>query len=157
VCILKDGKTLVTGSLDQSLRVWDLATGAAQRMLNNHTGAVVALAERPSQEAGALPVIASVGEDRTVRFWQPTIGRLVRWAKLPSAGLDAAWSPDGAVLYVSCRDGHLRRIDPDTVEVLADRPVLDVWAYSLAVHPGGRQILVGGQGGDLKAVDIAEP
>jgi WD40 repeat protein len=157
VCILKDGKTLVTGGLDQSLRVWEVFTGEAQLTRNNHTGAIVALAERPPTEAGALSVIASVGEDRTVRFWQPTIGRLMRFARLPSAGLDAAWSLDGAALYVSCRDGHLRRIDPDTVEVLDDRPVLDGWAYSLAVHPGGRQILVGGQGGDLKAVDIAEP
>jgi WD40 repeat protein len=157
VCILEDGKTLVTGGLDQSLRVWDVSFGETKLTRNNHTGAVVAIVERPSADPAALPMIASVGEDRTVRFWQPTIGRLVRWAKLPSAGLDAAWSPDGAALYVSCRDGHLRRIDPDTVEVLEDRPVLDGWAYTLAVHPEGRQILVGGQGGNLKAVDIAGP
>lgn len=157
VCILNDGKTVVTGGIDQSLRVWDVASGAAKLTRNNHTGAVVAIAERPSADPGALPMVASVGEDRTVRFWQPTIGRLMRFAKLPSAGLDAAWSQDGAALYVSCRDGHLRRIDPDTVEIVEDRHVLDGWAYSLAIHPAGRQILVGGQNGGLTVVDIAIP
>jgi WD40 repeat protein len=155
VRLVGGGRTVVTASVDQSLRVWDADSGAPQRTLNNHTGPVGAMAVRPQTVETALPVAASVGDDRTVRFWQPTIGRLMRFAKLPSIPLDCAWTPDGAALLVTCRDGHLRRIDPDTVEVLEDRPVLDGWAYSLAVHPDGLHALVGGQGGELRVVPIA--
>jgi WD40 repeat protein len=155
VHFLEAGRTVVTASVDQSLRVWDADSGAPQRTLNNHTAPVGAMAVRPLTVETALPVAASVGDDRTVRFWQPTIGRLMRFAKLPSIPLDCAWTPDGAALVVTCRDGHLRRIDPDTVEVLEDRPVLDGWAYSLAVHPGGQHAVVGGQGGELRVVPIA--
>lgn len=155
VHFVEAGRTVVSASVDQSLRVWDAESGAPRRTLNNHTAPVGAMAVRPQPDETALPVVASVGDDRTVRFWQPTIGRLMRFAKLPSIPLDCAWTPDGAALLVACRDGRLRRIDPDTVEVLEDRPVLGGWAYSLAVHPDGRHALVGGQGGELRVVPIA--
>ena len=68
--------------MDQSLRVWDQSSGAIVRVLDNHTDEVRDLAPRPRGEG--LPMIASAAADRTVRLWQPTIGRLVRFARLPA-------------------------------------------------------------------------
>ena len=50
------------------------------------------------------PLIASSGEDNTVRFWQPTIGRLVKFVKLPSVPLDIDWTVDGARVVAACQN-----------------------------------------------------
>ena len=145
---------LLTAGVDQSIRVWK-TTGAQPtivRALENHTEAVHDLAVRP-QEEGALPVIASVGEDMTVRLWQPTIGRLMRFARLGRVvPLAVDWAANGQTIVVACDDGHVRLIDPDTVEVVADLPAIDGWAYALAVHPDGRQVVVGGENAAIKRV-----
>lgn len=152
LAFLPDGGNLLSGGIDNSLRVWNLKTGKLRRTLDNHKAPVVDLAVRPAQDG--LPMIASAGEDKTIRFWQPTIGRLVRFARLPSAPLAIAWTLDGRRLCASCRDGHLRIVDPDTVEIVADLPALDGWAYSLAVTRDGKHAIVAGEQSQVVVVDL---
>ena len=47
--------TLVSAGRDQSMRLWDLASGKALRTFDNHTGAIVGLAVRPGLPAGSTP------------------------------------------------------------------------------------------------------
>ena len=154
VCFLPGDELLVSAGLDQSLRVWNVETGEAIRSLNNHTRPVHDLALRPSTAHTGLPVIASVADDRTVRLWQPTIGRMVRFARLPSIPLSAAWSADGVRLIVTCRDGHVRLLDPDTIQVTRDIPVTDGDAYCLATSSDGQQVVVGGRDGRLVRITV---
>jgi len=150
LCFLRTGNLLISGSLDQNLRVWNTESAEMVRTLNNHTKEIHQLALRPV--AGGLPMIASVSGDRTVRLWQPTIGRMVRFAQLNSIPLAVAWLPDGSQLAVAATDGHVRLIDPDTVEIIQDIPAVDGWAYSLGVHPTDGSLLVGGRNGQLKRI-----
>ena len=145
-----------SGGVDRILRVWRRDSFEAERTLNNHTGTVRDLAVRPSLEGHTalegLTMLASAGADRTVRLWQPKIGRLVRFARLSSAPLDIDWLPDGSRLVAACEDGRIRIIDPDLASV---EHVLDGtpgWAYTLVVAPDGESVLVGGQGGALRRV-----
>ena len=141
---------LVSAGIDQSLRVWKTRTGELKRSLNIHTRPIHALAARPVVEG--LPMITSVSEDRTVRFWQPTIGRMVRFARLESQPLCAAWLPDGSQVVVACTNGHVYFVDPDTVKVIRDVPAVEGWAYALAVHPTSGRVVVGGSDGQLSVV-----
>lgn len=150
LCFLKDKKTLVSAGIDQSLRVWDVDSGELIRSLHQHTKPVHALALRPAE--GGLPMVASAAGDRSVRFWQPTIGRMIRYARLEAEPLDIAWLNDGSRIVVACRDGHVRVVDPDTVEVTQDLPAIDGWAYSLAVHPTDGSVVVGGVNGQVRRV-----
>jgi WD40 repeat protein len=149
---LPGGAEVVTAGLDESLRVWDAEKGTLSRTLSNHTRPVLGLAVRPG--AGMPPLVASVGEGRTVRLWQPTVGRLVRFARLKSVPLTVAWGRDGQTLLVACKDGRLRVIDPDTMDVVREVRAIDGLAYSLAVGPDG-SALVGGQDGQLSRVVLA--
>jgi WD40 repeat protein len=97
-------------------------------------------------------LIASIGADRTLRFWQPTIGRLVRFARLPSEPLAVEWTADGSHAAATFADGHLRLIDPNTVEVVHDLPVLAGWAYTLARSPRDGSFFVGGENGRMQRV-----
>jgi WD40 repeat protein len=146
---------VVSASLDQSLRVWSADSGELKRGLENHTRGVLGLAVRPGQKGDGPAVVASIGEDRTVRFWQPTIGRMMRFARLDAAPLSLAWI-DEARLAVGCADGKVRLIDLQTATIDAEIPALDGWAYAIAVAPGGKELLVGGGGGTLKRVTLPE-
>lgn len=144
---------LVTGGVDESLRVWEYSLKAsvpavAKRTFTNHTRQVVDLALRPAHE-DTPPVMASIGEDHTVRLWQPTIGRMMRFAKLESAPQAVCWVSDGKWLAVACKDGKVRMINPDTVEVSREIDAVNGPAYSLTVDSRG-MLLVGGAGGQLK-------
>ena len=151
--LLRKDDRLVSAGIDQNLRVWDFGSGELLRSLNNHTLPVHALALRPGDHS--LAMVASASEDRTVRLWQPSIGRMVRFARLPSVPLDVAWLVDGSRIVVACDDGRIRVIDPDTVKVTGDLPALDGWAYTLAVHPRDHSLVVGGSDGQLKRVELS--
>ena len=144
---------LVTASIDQSLRVWDTSTGQESRTLNNHTDMIHAIAARPVTD-DAPPIVASVSSDKSVRFWQPTIGRMVRFRRMPSIPRAIVWSPDGRHVFVTSQDGSLARIDHETAEVTWTSRALNGWCYSLAVDAQGKRIAVGGQDGQLKLIRI---
>ena len=149
-CYSLDGKTLITAGVDRSLRVWDARNGTRRGVLENHTRAVHDLTMRPARTPEELPLLASVSDDRTVRFWQPTIGRLVRFVRFESAALAVDWTADGKRAVVTCSDGHVRVVDPETVEVVEDLAAIRGWAYSLAVSPRAREVVVGGEKGELR-------
>jgi WD40 repeat protein len=153
VVYLTDGRTLVSGGVDHSLRVWDAESGRSIRQLDNHTGAVLGLALRPGQPPDAMPMVASIGTDLTVRFWEPTRGRMVRFARVPSSPLALAWSPDGRTLAVACRDGHVRLVDANTVAFSSDLSVLEGPAFGVAAAPDGTSILVCGARRQLRRID----
>jgi len=151
VCILTGQQILVSAGDDQSLRVWDLQKGEVIRSLNQHTKVVHDLALRPSD--GGLPMIASAAGDRTIRFWQPTIGRMVRYVRLDSEPLSIAWLDSDRVV-AACVDGHVRVVDANDVTVTASQAAIDGWAYAIAVNAVDGTVAVAGTGGQIRRVDL---
>ncbi|MBC8352710.1 MAG: hypothetical protein H8E66_12010 [Planctomycetes bacterium] len=152
VAFLPDGY-FVSGSRDSTLRVWQQSSKDLIRTLNNHTNEIHDVAARPGPTKPPH-VIASSSADRTVRFWLPVRGRLMRFAKLPSAALDIEWTSDGAMLVAACADGHVRIIDPDTVQIVRDVEVGNGWLYTIAISPNGDDLFVGGVNGLMQVVKI---
>ena len=82
VCFSPDGKQLVSGSLDETVRLWDVETGACVKTLGGH-GAEDADDEPEDDEYGEVDSdgvnsvcfspdgrrLASGSTDRTVRLW----------------------------------------------------------------------------------------
>lgn len=156
VSFLQRTDLVVSAGMDQSLRVWNASDGQLLRTLDNHTRPIHAVAVRPADDSTELPIIASVSDDRTVRVWQPTIGRMVRFARLPAVPLDLKWSLDGRWIVASCDDGHVRVIDPDSVTIVRDVAALAGWAYCLAIHPNKHGIAVGGVRGKVKRLSLPD-
>ena len=65
-----DGRFLVSGSEDVTLKIWDTATGNVLRTLSGHDQAVLAAAISPDGK-----LIASGGADQTVRVWDVVTGQ----------------------------------------------------------------------------------
>jgi WD40 repeat protein len=87
-----DGQELaVTSRADDTIRLVVPSTGRVVHTLNEHTGAVRAVAYNPDSRR-----LASAGADRTVRLWDATTGRLLH--TLHGHGEEAlcvAFNPDG--------------------------------------------------------------
>ncbi|MBX2914194.1 MAG: caspase family protein [Cyclobacteriaceae bacterium] len=60
----RDGKKLLSASWDGSIRLWDIATGLAEKKFTGHQGAVHVAMFNNSENG-----IYSAGADRIIRFW----------------------------------------------------------------------------------------
>ena len=74
----------LSAGVDGTIRVWNIDTGKHVRTFDNHTKSVTAISVRGGDKWKQTPWLASASDDNTVRFWQPTIGRMLRFTKLES-------------------------------------------------------------------------
>jgi WD40 repeat protein len=66
VALSPDGKTLASGSIDDTIKLWDVATGKEQATLKGHTFEVNSVAYSPD---GKTLASATGGGDRTIKLW----------------------------------------------------------------------------------------
>lgn len=104
VAISPDGKLLATGSYDQKIKLWDIASGKELQSLSAHNGAIFDLAFRPDGK-----ILASASGDRTVKLWNVATGKRVETLSQPLKEQHAlAWSPDGKRLAAAGVDNRIR-------------------------------------------------
>lgn len=131
VCFVGTSNLVVSAGVDHTVQMWESDSGQLVRKFDNHVGTVYDVAMRPSAGNGDLAWMATASEDRTVRFWQPTLGRMVRFTKLESAPLCLAWNEDGSRVMAGCQDGTVREIDPVTLDVKVHESRTAVPIYTL--------------------------
>ncbi|MEZ2278557.1 MAG: DUF5110 domain-containing protein [Microcoleus sp.] len=68
VAISPDGNTLVTGSADKNIKVWNLKTGQVIRTLNGHSSWITAVAIAPVQQFVSEQPLDSL----KIRIWHGT-------------------------------------------------------------------------------------
>ena len=87
-----DGKTLVSGGSDRTIRFWNVATGQEIAKIERHTESVAALALSSNGK-----LLASAGSDKIVRVWDmQTRGLLHEFQQEPSVFVPSlSFSPDG--------------------------------------------------------------
>lgn len=94
VAISPDGKTLASASADTSIKLWDLESGTEIRTLEANCGLVFAVRFHPSGQ-----MLASVHEqDKSVKFWHPATGKLIRTMSTEVEIVSATVSPDWTTL-----------------------------------------------------------
>ncbi len=127
-----DGDTLVTGSEDSTIRVWDVATKRCLRTLTAHTSAVNCVCFTPD---GARLVSGS--DDCTIKVWNPETWELER-TLTGSRGYVSEVHPAGQGRVASSgNDGTIRVWDLSTGECLRQMQQ-GSWVNAMDASPDGR-------------------
>src|SRR5712692_6406091 len=97
-----DERTLASGSLDGSVKLWEVESGAPLWTVGPING-MQSLAFAPDGRT-----LASGGNETTVRLWDAKLGTALEDLPHPGAVFSLAWSPDGRLLASGGFDGHIR-------------------------------------------------
>ena len=105
-----DGKTLASGSSDNTIKLWDVKTGKEQATLEGHTDAVFSVAYSPDGKT-----LASGSVDKTIKLWDVATGKEQATLKgHTEAVISVAYSPDGKTLASGSRDKTIKLWDVKT-------------------------------------------
>src|SRR5271154_857188 len=105
-----DGQLVASASDDETVRLWDAATGAVRGTLEGHSDSVSAVAFSPDGQ-----LVASASDDKTVRLWDTTTGVVHGTLEGHSDSVTAiAFSPDGQLVASASRDKTVRLWDAAT-------------------------------------------
>lgn len=146
-----DGKKLASGSLDTTVRVWNVAAQQTILIYPGHRQGVEAVAW--SQNAG---LIASGGRDDLVRIWDSTTGEnQIITPGLGSEVSSLAWTVDGASVLVGTLGSGLRDITVVDASVAPIGPkTLDV--DTIALSPNGQLLATGLKSGLVTISSVAD-
>jgi len=133
-----DDRRIASGGVDQTVRVWDCATGKQVACLEGHHGTISGVAFLPGDQG-----IVSAAADRTIRLWHADDATPL--AKLPLPQYDVtclAGVPGDNTVCLGTAEGTVLRFRAETLEVEVlfehEGPVL-----SLAVSSDGRFLAAG--------------
>ena len=109
-----DGKTLASGSYDETVKLWEAATGKLLTTFQGHTNTVSSVAWSPDGNT-----LASGSGDQTVKLWEASTGKLLTTFQGHTGAISSvAWSPDGNTLASGSRDKTVKLWEgPGTSEI----------------------------------------
>ena len=106
-----DGKLLVSGSEDTTVKVWELSTGQPICTITGHSNFVNSIAISPDGK-----LIASCGDD-IIKLWKLNTGEEIYTLSGHSAVIHSVtFSPDGQILASGANDKMIKLWNPNTGE-----------------------------------------
>ncbi|KAF5366464.1 hypothetical protein D9757_013587 [Collybiopsis confluens] len=142
VAVSPNGQQVVSGSYDQTVRIWNVQTG--QQIgdpLHGHTGWVSSVAFSPDGQQ-----VVSGSHDQTVRIWNVQTGQQIGDPLHGHTNLvtSVAFSPDGQQVVSGSYDKTVRIWNVQTGQQIGDplhgHPSA---VYSVAFSPDGQQVVSG--------------
>ena len=149
VAFSPDGKTVLTGSMDKTARLWDAATGRELRQFRGHQSGVRAVAYSPDGKT------ILTGSDGTAQLWNVDTGEPIHHALKYNFGrsMAVAFNPNGKIVATGT-DGEVRLWDAATGQPIGP-PHLEGLSSVVAFSPDGSLLLAGSRTGTAWLLDSA--
>jgi WD40 repeat protein len=144
-----NGKILVTGSTDTTVKLWDTSKGEEIRTIAGHTGAIRSIAFSAD---GRL--LASTGDDKRISVWNAGTGEQLRILAGHEGRVNAiVFSPDGNLLASAGDDKTIRLWNSATGTLVRTLTGHNSRVFSVGFSPDGRLLASGG----AAQVDLSPP
>ncbi|TWT29590.1 Serine/threonine-protein kinase PknD [Posidoniimonas corsicana] len=157
VAFSADGKYLLSGSYDNSLRLWDVDQNQTLKTLRGHGSGVRACAFAPDGRWAA-----SGGQDQSVRLWDIAgyeESRILRGRVLndhSDAVLSARFSADGSRVITASRDRSSKLWDAENGSLLTTfQEGHEYLASSAVFFDNGRRVATGAGDNSVRVWDVA--
>ncbi|MDP2854179.1 MAG: caspase family protein [Smithellaceae bacterium] len=154
VGLSSDGKQIISGgNINNSLKLWDAATGRQSQALAGDTDVVYAVAFSPDVRYGV-----SGSANNTIKLWDGTTGKEIKafaGQTKDDLVLSVAFSSDSRHILSGGSDNTLKLWDIATGREIKTFSGHAGWVTSVAFSPDGRYALSGSLDNTLKLWDIA--
>ena len=151
-----DGKTLASGSWDQTAKLWDMATGKERATLKEHCCGVGTVAFSPDGKTLASAISGSpAAQEIIVKLWDVGTGKeraALRGASACGGIGTVAFSPDGKTLASGSHDGTIKLWDVATGKEKATLKVEAHFIMSVAFSPDGKTLALASSDKTVQAV-----
>ena len=146
-----DGQRIVTGSDDQTAKVWDAASGKELIALSGHSNLITAATFSPDGRR-----IVTGSHDRTARVWEAASGRELLTLKRHTGWIESvAFSPDGLRIVTGSDDQTAEVWDAASGKELLTLVGHDGGANVVAFSPDGQRIVTGDDSGVARVWEAA--
>lgn len=152
VAISKDGQILVSGSYDNTIKLWDLPTGKSVYTLVGHSSSVHSVAISADKKT-----VVSGSDDGTMRVWNAATGELIRTVKDSASQRNTATkvqsvsiSQDGQKFVSGGDDRTVKIWQLDTGKLLQKLHGHSHKVEVVAIAPDNQKILSGSDDGTIK-------
>jgi serine/threonine protein kinase len=140
LAISPDGKTLVSGSADNSVRLWEFATGKALKTLTGHTSYVNTIAITPDGKT-----LVSGSADTTIKLWDLASGKELKTLRGHQGFVNSLdISPDGRILASVSADKTIKLWDLAKGTIIRTLKGHDNYVNALVFSPDGQSLFSGG-------------
>lgn len=151
IAFSRDGRLVAAGSLDRTVKVWDLNSGREIATLANGSMST-SLAFFPSE-----PIIAASGEDGSVQFWDVRSGKQAfppiacSSRPSPTVGVDAGSSE---FLCADWATASVRRWDLRTFQELTPSFHIDAMSQTSRLSVDGSKLTIDGPQGRIQIIEV---
>ncbi|MBF0582791.1 MAG: caspase family protein [Magnetococcales bacterium] len=167
----KDGLWFASASGNGGAQLWNKTTGQRELDLRGHQGAVTAVAFIPGGEASQYGksdqpasreaaqrsgVLATGGEDGTVRLWSLVSGESLRTIRAHGAAVSGlAVTADGQWLITSSTDATIKRWQLPSGKLQQTIQSGQGAVHAAVLDPNGERLATGGDDGSVRLWEVA--
>jgi WD40 repeat protein/uncharacterized caspase-like protein len=150
VAMTSDGRLALTGSIDKTVKLWDLKSGRLIRTLNGHSQAVNSVAITPDGQRGLTG-----SDDKTAMYWDLENGTMICTLRGHEEGIrSVAITPDGRRAMTGSNDNTAKLWDLKSGRQLYTFRGHSKEVNAVAVTPDGRRALTGSYDRTTKVWDL---